>query len=738
MPGSAYGGDSKPVRRAPAYGGGDGPVRRPPPLGVEDRRPRRSEGDGRPERPPPGTPAPSAPSAAPAQEAAGGASPLAIERIAKVMARAGLCSRRDAEAWIEAGRVAVNRRVLRSAAINVGPSDRIEVDGQPLPERERTRLWRYHKPAGLMTTAWDPEGRPTVFGALPSELPRVVTVGRLDINTEGLLLLTNDGGLARVLAHPETGWVRRYRVRAHGEITQAMLDSLRGGVSIDGIHYGPIEARIDREQGSNVWITMDLREGKNREVKRVFEHLGASVNRLIRVSFGPFQLGDLPEGAVEEVRQRHLRDQLGVSLAEQAGVDFEAPLRGAGEERTGGQGARAQAYPREEAEEPVRRIQVGTTADRKGRSVRVERITHVGEQAPTIRRAGRDGPARERDSGERGAGGPGRPPSGDQPMRRPARREEGQERFARPARREEPGGERDAPPRGRSAGFGARPAPSGDQPMRRPAPREGGQERFAPRPARRDEAPRREGAGGGRGAPERERSGFGPGRAPAGEQTVRRPQRREEGEERRPRPAGRDGEAGRGERSFGVRPRRDDGGRDERPRGPGAPRARPPRGEEERPARRFGPPKGARGGDVLTTRPPRFDAGPAGRPAREGREERPGRGGPPPGRSRPPRREDGPAREERGGPRPEGARPRSAPRAGGGAEPQGFKPGGFKPGGSRPGGPPRGKPGGFKPGGFKPGGFKPGGERPGGGRPGEDRPRGDRPGGFGPPRGPRR
>lgn len=249
------------------------------------------------------------------------------ERIAKTMARAGVASRRDAEAMIEAGRVSVNGSVITSPALNVTPADRILVDGEPLPERERTRLWLYHKPRGRVTTARDPEGRPTVFDDLPEEMPRVVAIGRLDINTEGLLLLTNDGGLARVVAHPETGWLRRYRVRAYGDITQDRLDKLREGVVVEGMEYGPMEARIDRVQGDNTWITLGLREGKNREVKRVLEHLGLTVNRLIRTSFGPFQLGELKEGQVEEVRTRVLADQLGKALAEEANVDFEGPVR---------------------------------------------------------------------------------------------------------------------------------------------------------------------------------------------------------------------------------------------------------------------------------------------------------------------------------------------------------------------------------------------------------------------------
>ncbi len=243
------------------------------------------------------------------------------ERIAKVMARAGLCSRRDAETWIAAGRVVVNGEKLTSPARNVGPDDEIVVDGKALPQKEPTRLWLYHKPRGLVTTARDPEGRPTVAAALPKTLPRVVTVGRLDLNTEGLLLLTNDGGLARVLELPSTGWLRRYRVRVHGKVDEGQLKALMDGIAIDGVLYGAIEATLERRQGTNAWLLMGLREGKNREIKRVMEHLGLAVTRLIRVSFGPFQLGDLPTGEVREVKGRVLRDQLGARLAAEAGIE---------------------------------------------------------------------------------------------------------------------------------------------------------------------------------------------------------------------------------------------------------------------------------------------------------------------------------------------------------------------------------------------------------------------------------
>src|SRR5262247_419019 len=255
------------------------------------------------------------------------------DRIAKVIARAGFASR----------------------PLNVTDADRIAVDGAPLPTRERTRLFLYHKPRGLLTSHADPDGRPTIFSALPKNLPRLISVGRLDLNTEGLLLLTNDGGLARTLELPATGWLRRYRVRAHGRVAQGELDALRQGVTIDGIRYGSIEATVDRPQGSNVWLTFAIREGKNREVKNVLGHLGLAVNRLIRVSFGPFQLGDLPEGAIEEVRTRHLREQLGNRIAALAGADFTAPIV-------------ANASPQEQ----IRRPEVRAIGDREPRRTRPE------------------------------------------------------------------------------------------------------------------------------------------------------------------------------------------------------------------------------------------------------------------------------------------------------------------------------------------------------------------------------
>jgi 23S rRNA pseudouridine2605 synthase len=247
------------------------------------------------------------------------------ERIAKVIARAGLASRREAERWIAAGRITVNGEVIVTPARDVGAADIVAVDGTPLPRRERTRLFLFHKPRGLLTSHGDPRGRATVFDALPARLPRLISVGRLDLNTEGLLLLTNEGRLARVLELPATGWLRRYRVRAHGSVTQDQLDRLRGGITIGGIRYGPIEAIADRVQGANVWLTFAMREGKNREVKNVLGHLGLAVNRLIRVSFGPFTLGDLAPGEVDEVRTRTLREQLGERLTALSDADFSGP-----------------------------------------------------------------------------------------------------------------------------------------------------------------------------------------------------------------------------------------------------------------------------------------------------------------------------------------------------------------------------------------------------------------------------
>ena len=292
------------------------------------------------------------------------------ERIAKVIARAGLASRREAEAWIAAGRVAVNGKVITSPALNIGPRDRVTIDGQPLPGRTRTRLFLCNKPRGLVTTHSDPEGRPTIFAALPKNLPRLISVGRLDMNTEGLLLLTNDGGLARALELPATGWLRRYRVRALGRVTQETLDGLRKGVTVEGVHYGPIEATLERQLESNCWLSVGIREGKNREVRRVMESLGLKVGRLIRIAFGPFELGPIAECAVKEVETPALRKALGPEIVKLAEADFDAPLE------------------REQPRAPLIPAKAGI---QKGRRTQRDRATH---SIPP--REGRVGERRER------------------------------------------------------------------------------------------------------------------------------------------------------------------------------------------------------------------------------------------------------------------------------------------------------------------------------------------------------
>jgi 23S rRNA pseudouridine2605 synthase len=320
------------------------------------------------------------------------------ERIAKVVSRAGLASRRDAEEWIVQGRVTVNGRVINSPALDVTTNDVIAIDGKPLPPRERTRLFMFHKPRGLMTTHADPEGRPTVFDNLPEGLPRLISIGRLDFNTEGLLLLTNDGGLARALELPDTGWLRRYRVRAHGEVTQGQLDELKKGVEVDGVKYGPIDATLERDQGANVWLVFAIREGKNREVRNVMAHLGLEVNRLIRVSYGPFQLGELPEGQVEEVKTRVLREQLGEKVAALAGADFNRPMPG--EPAVDSADGESDAPRGKKPFKPAGKS--GLIADRKGRRVLVQRTGSDEARARNEAEASGFGPPRRPQRGYHG------------------------------------------------------------------------------------------------------------------------------------------------------------------------------------------------------------------------------------------------------------------------------------------------------------------------------------------------
>jgi 23S rRNA pseudouridine2605 synthase len=402
--------------------------------------------------------------------------PPAGERLAKVIARSGLCSRRDAEGWIAEGRVSVNGQKVQTPAFNVTERDRIAVDGKPLAERQGTRLWLYHKPAGLVVTEKDPEGRPTIFEKLAEQgLPRIVSVGRLDINTEGLLLLTNDGGLKRVLELPATGWLRRYRVRAHGTVTQAALDGLKDGMTVEGIKYGPIEATLEREQGSNVWLVLALREGKNREVKNVLAALGLMVNRLIRISYGPFQLGDMPIGAIETVKARVLRDQLGDKLAREAGVDFASdmpePRR---PDRPAPQRPGRPAPPQRQRPEPRRE-------ENSGRPRRI----HFDDGRPSTEFVPK-GPPRRRDEGdERPARGPR--PARDARGERPARAD-------RPQRSDRPRSERPSEgfkPRGKGPGGAGRPAGKpGGKPMGRPGGKPMGS-RPAGKPTGRPSGPRK-------------------------------------------------------------------------------------------------------------------------------------------------------------------------------------------------------------------------------------------------------
>lgn len=327
-----------------------------------------------------------APRAAPERKKTG-------ERIAKIVARAGLCSRRDAEDWIVQGRVAVNGRVINSPALDITANDVVTIDGKPLPERERTRLFLYHKPRGLMTTHDDPEGRPTVFDNLPEGLPRLISIGRLDFNTEGLLLLTNDGGLARALELPDTGWLRRYRVRAHGEVTQAQLDELKKGVEVDGVKYGSIDATLERDKAANVWIVFAIREGKNREVRNVMAHLGLEVNRLIRISYGPFQLGEIEEGQVDEIKSRVLREQLGEKIVAMSGAQFDKPVK---------QVAEDDDAPRGKGRVKPAGTKSGLIADRKGRRILVTRAGSDQARARNEEEAGGYGAPRRPTRGYKG------------------------------------------------------------------------------------------------------------------------------------------------------------------------------------------------------------------------------------------------------------------------------------------------------------------------------------------------
>lgn len=295
------------------------------------------------------------------------------ERIAKRLSRAGVASRRDAERMIAEGRVSVNGAVIESPALNVSASDKITVDGQPLAAAEPVRLWLYHKPAGLVTSARDEKGRETVFDHLPEGMPRVMPVGRLDLTSEGLLLLTNDGGIKRRLELPSTGWLRKYRVRVNGRPEEMQLEPLRKGIVVEGETFQPMTVTLDRQQGANAWLTVALREGRNREIRRAMEAGGMVVNRLIRISYGPFRLGELAPGAVEEVRPKVLRDQLGLGSAAQAAADKPAAARAGGakkpvRKRSDGQGSAAPARTRNDksvTSAPARNPRPGGTSGTK-------------------------------------------------------------------------------------------------------------------------------------------------------------------------------------------------------------------------------------------------------------------------------------------------------------------------------------------------------------------------------------
>ncbi len=612
------------------------------------------------------------------------------ERISKVMARAGVASRRDIERMIMDGRVTLNGRVLETPVVNVTLADRIEVDGVPIRGIERTRLWLYHKPAGLVTTNADPEGRPTVFDNLPEELPRVMSIGRLDINTEGLLLLTNDGGLARALELPATGWLRRYRVRAHGEIDQDALDKLKDGIAVDGVLYGSIEATLDRTQGSNVWITMGLREGKNREIKNVLGALGLDVNRLIRISYGPFQLGDLPEGHVVEVRGRTLRDQLGPRLIEEAKANFDAPIYN------------APAVAAEEEAEPA--VPEKRERPRRDEDKRERALSRLDTKRDDRHGGGRRDDDR-RDSGRRNDDKPKRPqPLGQRRSANvwmaPGARPLGEKAAAKAAKNAQTARKRGEQAPAKNAFDRTEDRPRTQ--VNRVREEDGEWIRSSEQPRRKDEA---EGSGRKRSfgdRPAREDRGFGD-RPARGD---RRP--REAGDERpRTRSSAGEGRSERphGDRPFGDRPSRGDRPFGDKPRGDRRPRAdgdeRPraarasteeARSERPRGERPFGdrPSRGDRpfGDKPRGDRKPRADGDERPRAARsftgEGRSERP--------------RGERSFGDKPSSARPSGDKPRGKGFAGkpGGAKnfsgkPKGAKSSSDRPGGDRPaGGPSKG------------------------------------------------
>ncbi|SDK69453.1 pseudouridine synthase [Paracoccus chinensis] len=604
-------------------------------LAAEDKADERHDDDDDDDDDVPETPAEpakagAAKKSAPAQSSGG-------ERIAKIMARAGVASRREAERMIVEGRVTVNGKKISSPALDVLPADKVTVDGKPMEAAQETRLWLYYKPVGLVTSESDEKGRQTVFDALPRELPRVMSVGRLDLNSEGLLLLTNDGELKRRLELPSTGWLRRYRVRVNGQPNDLTFDPLRRGATIEGEEFAPMEIKLDSQQGANAWLTVGIREGKNREIRRAMAHVGLIVNRLIRIGYGPFKLTGMEENEVREVKRRVLRDQLGGLLTGETDEAPRAASRGRpdaprGPRREGDMGERKPRAPRRDAE----------AGDRKPWSSRPEGA----ERKPRT-------PRRDSEGGERRSWSPR--PEGDNAERKPRapRRDgEGADRKPWAARSGEA-----RPPRGE--GFERKPRREGGDFDRKP--REGGYER-GPKTGGFDRKPAGPGRAEGGRFGDRERGlrpaegGFerkGPGRRTEGENRPRGP--RADGAGQRPDRARSEG-GPRGERKPWAQREQRDGDRPARPPREGAPRG-PRRGEDEgfaRKPRSLRPdrPQGEGG------RPDRADRGPRpGGPAQGGRPRQGGagpgkpRGGAPTGRgpgSKPDGRPRGPRGPDRG------------------------------------------------------------------------------------------
>ena len=627
------------------------------------------ENDDQIPEPPPATETPPATEPAPEAEPTGDSADSAPEpetpegeRIAKMMARAGVASRREAERMIIEGRVTVNGRKIASPALDILPTDQVRIDGKPMEAPQETRLWLYYKPVGLVTSESDEKGRQTVFDALPRDLPRVMSVGRLDLNSEGLLLLTNDGELKRRLELPATAWLRRYRVRVNGNPTELTFDLLRRGATIDGEDFAPMEIKLDSQQGANAWLTVGIREGRNREIRRAMAHVGLQVNRLIRIGYGPFKLAGLEVNEVREVKRRILRDQLGGLYTGETEGEGDTPRRPRASGAARDMGLRPDRPPRRDApegERPERKPRMRKTAGERP-EFRGDRPQRDGEERrPFARRD--DAPRGERPQreGERGPH-PVREGGFD---RKPRVAREGEERRPYPRRDDAPRGERPQ----RDGERGPRPAREGGFDRKPRVAREGEERRPYPRrdDAPRGERPQREGERGPR--PARE-GGF-----------DRKPRVAREGEERRP--YARRDDAPRGERpqrdgERGPRPVRE-GGFDRKPRvardGEERRPFTPRRAEGDRPERAAG--KG------FSARPERGDARPGGK-----------------------------SFGARGAPRPEGGRAEgSGPRKGGGFKP-GFKSSG--PGRSGPAttGPRSGGPRGSGPKGAGPGrgGPKPG------------------------------